>query len=199
MALQAAHLENGVWTTRRVDISELLAQNRPHGPDSSRAAEHPKPKAGLLSQTVIRSPIIQWILPARLRNKFHNDVAFVGERSVQLKEAVLGVHLEDVITKADFDANIVAAKVINASTELTWEAQMKLGAGNAASSQHSDLHDTLPPQILVLTLESRELVFLYCTVKSPVKNPQFIHFRRPLPCDVSSLERFGRHVAVDPR
>ncbi|KAJ9404513.1 hypothetical protein DTO045G8_7735 [Paecilomyces variotii] len=199
MALQAAHLVNGVWTTRRIDISDLLVQDRARRPDLRRDAEPPRPKVGLLSQTIIRSPIVQWILPARLRSKFHNDVAFVGERSVHLKEAVLGVHLEDVTTKADFDSNIIAAKVINACTELTWEAQMKMGAGNATSSQNSDIHDALPPQILVLTLESRELVFLYCAVKSPVKDPHFIHLRRPLPCDVSSLERFGRHVAVDPR
>ncbi|GAD92744.1 conserved hypothetical protein [Paecilomyces variotii No. 5] len=191
-------MENGVWTTRRIDISDLLTQTRARRPDLRQDAEPPKPKVGLLSQTVIRSPIVQWILPARLRSKFHNDVAFVGERSVHLKEAVLGVHLEDVTTKADFDSNIVAAKVINTCTELTWEAQMKMGAGNV-TSQDADIHDLLPPQILVLALESRELVFLYCAVKSPVKNPHFIHFRRPLPCDVSSLERFGRHVATDPR
>lgn len=155
-----------------------------------------KPKVGLLSHTVVPSPTIQWILPAHLRNQRHNDVVFVGDRHLQIREAVSGIHLEDVTTKADFDAQIMAAKVINVSTELPLEAQMKMGSGNAPTDLDSNMQDDLPPQILVLSLASRELVFLYY---SSAEGGQFIHYRRPLPNDVNLFEQFGRNIAVEPR
>lgn len=36
------------------------------------------PVLGLLSQTVIQSPLAHWILPARMRSMVNNDVAFIG-------------------------------------------------------------------------------------------------------------------------
>lgn len=152
-------------------------------------------KIGLLSHTLVSSPIIQWILPAHLRSKDQNDVVFVGERHLQIKEAVSGVHLEEVTTKNDFDSCIMAAKVINVSTELPWEEEMKLAASNSTLRASSDLRQDLPPQILVLSLASKELVFLYFSNASG----QFVYHRRPLPNDVSAFERFGRNIAVEPR
>lgn len=155
-----------------------------------------QPKTGILSQTMIPSPIIQWILPVRLRNSHFNDVAFIGDRGLQIKQVVSGIQLEDAVAKTDFDANIIAAKVINVSTELPLESQIKLGAGNTTTVTDSKLNYDSPPQILILSLDSRELAFLYY---SSLNGGRFIHYRRPLPLDVSSFERFGRHVAVDPR
>ncbi|RAK99108.1 protein thtA [Aspergillus ibericus CBS 121593] len=152
-------------------------------------------KIGLLSHTLVSSPIIQWILPAHLRGKDQNDVVFVGERHLQIKEAVSGVHLKEVTTKSDFDSNIMAAKVINVSTELPWEEEMKLGSSNPTLRTNSGLHQGLPPQILVLSLASKELVFLYYSNASG----QFVYHHRPLPNDVSAFERFGRNIAVEPR
>ncbi|PYI04960.1 thermotolerance protein [Aspergillus sclerotiicarbonarius CBS 121057] len=152
-------------------------------------------KIGLLSHTLVSSPIIQWILPAHLRGKDQTDVVFVGERHLQIKEAVSGVHLREVTTKNDFDSNIMAAKVVNVSTELPWEEEMKLGSSNPTLRTNSDLHQDLPPQILVLSLASKELVFLYFSNAGG----QFIYHHRPLPNDVSAFERFGRSIAVEPR
>ena len=151
------------------------------------------PKIGILSRTLIPSPIVQWILPARLRSEHQNDVVFIGERSLQIKEAVSGFHLEDVTSKSDFDSNIIAAKAINVGTELPWEAQMKLGSSSAPVNSQPQIG--LPPQILLLSLASRELVFLYYSTSSD----QFVHHHRPLPSDVSTFERFGRNIAVEPR
>lgn len=154
------------------------------------------PKTGLFTQSIVPSPIIQWLLPARLRGRHRNDVVFIGERRLQIKEAVSGIHLEDAITKTDFDSNIRAAKVINVGTELPWESQMKLRAGNVTADAETESQDDAPPQILLLSLDSRELVFLFY---SSLDGGQFIHYHRPLPSDVSSFERFGNKVAVDPR
>ncbi|THC99390.1 hypothetical protein EYZ11_001114 [Aspergillus tanneri] len=57
------------------------------------------------------------------------------------------------------------------------------------------MENNLPPQILLLSIASRELVFLYYSNA----NGQFIHHHRPLPNDVSTFERFGRNIAVEPR
>lgn len=154
-----------------------------------------QPSCGLLSHTVIPSPVIQWVLPARLRSRHRHDVVVVGERHLQIKEALSDIHLEDVITKSDFGANIVAAKVIDVGAERSWETQMKLGSGNPTATANSDMQDNLPPQMLVLSLDSRELVFLYY---SELDGGQFIHCHRPLPSDVSPFEKFGRNVKVDP-
>lgn len=155
-----------------------------------------RPKIGLLSHTVVPSPTIQWILPARLRSQQHNDVVFVGDRHLQIREAVSGIHLEDVTSKSDFDAQIMAAKTINVSTELPWESQMKLGSGNATPSANLKSQSDFPPQVLVLSLASRELVFLYYSMSG---EGQFVHYRRPLPNDVNMFEQFGQNIAVEPR
>lgn len=152
-----------------------------------------KAKLGLLSHTLVSNPIIQWILPARLRSKYQNDVIFVGERTLQIKEAISGTHLEEVSSKSDFDAYIMAAKVINVSTELPWESQMRVGSDGTDTTL--ELRGGLPSQIMVLSLASKELVFLYYSSVAS----QFIHCHRPLPSDVSTFERFGRNIAVEPR
>lgn len=157
-------------------------------PPTEQPCRYDHPKSGLLTQTIIPSPIVQWVFPARVRSWRRNDVVFVGERCLQIKEAVSGIHLEDAVTKSDFDANIIAAKVLNVGAELPWESQMRLGTGIDS--------DDLPSQILVLSLDSRELAFLHY---SELDGGQFIHYHRPLPSDVSSFERFGRNIAVDPR
>lgn len=140
---------------------------------------------GLFTQTILPSPVIQWILPARLRNKRHNDVVFIGQKRVQIKEAVPGGYLENVIEKVDFPGSILAAKVLNVSTELPWETQLR----------SEDVYDG-PSQILVLSVDMRELLFLYCL---PSAENQFITFTRPMPHDVSLQERFGKNIAVDPK
>lgn len=182
-------------TSHPVNHSGKRRDADPMDIESDLISSNTKAKVGLLSHTLVPSPIIQWILPARLRGKHQNDVVFVGERSLQIKEAVSGVHLEGVTSKSDFDAYIMAAKVINVSTELPWEAQMKLGASSATATTTSKEENDLPPQILLLSLASKELVFLYYSNA----HGQFIHHHRPLPNDVSAFERFGRNIAVEPR
>lgn len=148
--------------------------------------------SGLLTQTVIPSPVIRWMMPARLRSKEHNDVVFIGDKRLQIKEVVNG-HLEDVVEKTDFDASIIGAKVINVSALLPLDVQMKTAANAGALGID---FDRLPPQILLLSLDMKELVFLYRSIANP---SYFVTYHRPLPSDVSLPEKFGRHIAVDPK
>ncbi|KAJ5803392.1 uncharacterized protein N7503_005842 [Penicillium pulvis] len=140
---------------------------------------------GILTQTILASPVIKWILPARLRNKNHNDVVFVGEKRVQIKEAIPTGSLEDVAEKTDFPGSIGAAKVLNVSTELPLESQIQSEAAYDG-----------PSQILVLAVDMKELQFVYCC---PSKPNEFVTFRRPFPVNVSLEMRFGKHIAVDPK
>lgn len=157
-----------------------------------------RPKIGLLSQTLVPSPSIQLALPARLRDRRHNDVVFVYERSLVVREIISDTYLEDVMVSSDFDANIVAAKTVKivqktpGISDFRFDAQQNLLEDNGPD-------DSLPGHILALTLDSRELLFLYCQTGPREDDVRFIHFRRALPSDVSISERFGRHLAVDPR
>ncbi|KAJ5678282.1 uncharacterized protein N7477_003915 [Penicillium maclennaniae] len=151
---------------------------------------------GVFTQTLLPSPVTQWILPARLRNRNHNDVVFVGQRRVQIKQATVGGFLEDVLEKTDFTGSIVGAKVLNVSTQLPWESQLQTRDPSARNYITPEVLEMLPSQILVLSLEMKQLVFLCCSPSSP---GEFITYRRPLPIDVNLPEKFGKHIAVDPK
>ncbi|KKZ67500.1 hypothetical protein EMCG_06818 [[Emmonsia] crescens] len=199
MSLQATYLTDGNWTTRQVNIGEIMS--RKQGTSSDDATSKPTrrrvPPTGLLSQTIMPGPMIQRVLPARLRHRDKNDIVFVGDDFIQIKELVPSGHLEDIATKADFDTKILDAKVIGSPGNVIPETQMREGDGlGACSSTTPD--DQWHRQILVLVLASRELIFLYGT-EGPSGRPEFIHVRRPLPSDVSSLEQYGRYIAIDPR
>ncbi len=82
MAFQTSTLVNGQWTTTTLDIDQvLLVHNQKDKPESPRLMEVERPPIlGLLTQTVIRSPLVHWILPVKLRDPEIQDVAFIGVR-----------------------------------------------------------------------------------------------------------------------
>lgn len=203
MSLQTNFFIQGEWTTRRIDVDEILSRHRElSAVAGNEQNKHKPPVTGILTRTLIHGPMVQWVIPARLRHQDRKDVVFIGDKSIQIKELVSSGHLEEVATKFDFDAKIVGAKVISVSPELGLEEQMKLGVDGqkqeSASSPPAADHKELPPHILVLVLSSREVLFVY-TRKGPRDRVEFVHTKRPLPADVSLLEEYGKHVAVDPR
>ena len=113
MSLQTTVLVNGTWATRTVDIGELLFRNRESDSILGRAEKAQTPATGILSRTLAQGPAVQWILPARLRHQDQNDVVFIGDKFIQIKELVPSGHLEEVVTKSDFDSRIIGAKIIN--------------------------------------------------------------------------------------
>jgi hypothetical protein len=82
MAFETNTLVNGEWTTRTLDINTVLKHFDQEGKETNiRDLDIERaPTVGLLTQTVVRSPLVHWILPARLRNPERNDVAFIGVR-----------------------------------------------------------------------------------------------------------------------
>lgn len=82
MAFESNTLVNGEWTTRVLDVDTVLRhydqQEKENGANLLDVEQ--TPKFGLLTQTVIRSPLVHWILPIRLRDSRIHDVAFIGVR-----------------------------------------------------------------------------------------------------------------------
>ncbi|KAF2967313.1 hypothetical protein GQX73_g6280 [Xylaria multiplex] len=74
--LQTHVFENDGWVTRNVTAEELVGANsRPR----VEALATPKlPTYGILTRTIIESPVIRWVLPVQLRSSNFNDVALVG-------------------------------------------------------------------------------------------------------------------------
>lgn len=151
------------------------------------------PGLGILTKTVVRSPVIRWILHARIRHRRYNDVVFVGDDFIHVKQVVREGHLEHVVTKADFGAHIRAAKTFSRDFESPDDDLFVKGESEDAFFAKT----SEPPQFLVLTLSSDDLVFLY--IKEDGKgNLEFVQQALPMPTFDRTLYQTGEHLAVDP-
>ncbi|KAL8807738.1 MAG: hypothetical protein Q9182_000549 [Xanthomendoza sp. 2 TL-2023] len=181
---------------------------------------HPiqRPVLGLLTRTVVRSPVVRSIIPARVRHRNRNDVVFVYDDAIVIKEVLggeriakdpfRGISLGEVIEKRDFDSPILAAKIWGLRREPKvpqfpghlWDPRSHTYRSQSpVETKPEPFHDNeIPPQILVLSLVSRILVFLfaYHDVHGRV---HFLSNTWRLPAQAELIEELGRHLAVDPR
>lgn len=74
--ISTASWVDGRFMEREVDIETILSGNSTQ--EKIKLEVKRPPKIGLLTQTVIDSPISNWILPARLGNVDDHDVVFIG-------------------------------------------------------------------------------------------------------------------------
>ena len=149
---------------------------------------------GVYTRTIIRSPVIRWILHAQVRYRDFKDVVFVGEDFIHVKQLVDGAHLQHIATKCDFDSRIRAAAAFsNWSISGSYDTFIKseTDAGSMESKQ-------MPPQSIVLTLESNDLLFLYL-LEEPNGTPKFVQQNYPMPSFDRILFQPGEHLAVEPR
>ena len=205
MTVETRILVGGRWTTRTMDIHQILAQNREEanaqGPSSSGEATRAPITAGILTRTLLRSPVVNWILPARIRHKYKNDVLFIGQDFVAIKRLFSDSHLEDVTVKSDFGSTIRSARVVGIPVKLPEpagvDAIIKVKEPDEMDID-GDSPSQLPPQILVLALESQVLVFLYA-FDDKDNRIQYITGQRALPAQRSYLEQLGKHMAIDPK
>ncbi|KAK1062122.1 hypothetical protein LTR74_010555 [Friedmanniomyces endolithicus] len=152
------------------------------------------PKAvGILTRTVVRSPVIHWILHARLRHKNLNDAVLVGSDFVHIRQVGHQGHLEHIATKGDFDAQIRAATVFRIDPDpLDEDFIVKVEDRGALQTT-----SVVPPDLLVLTLSTHDIVFIYLKVR----DDGTWHFESqtlPVPIFDRILFQPGEHVAVDP-
>jgi hypothetical protein len=158
---------------------------------------------GVLSRTLVRSPAVQWIYPARIRHKDKNDTLFIGGDYVQIRQLLPHNQLYDIATKADFGSPIRAARVFGeerrpAASVLKWVVKQEPLDDNESMAIDGEPTHTLPPQILALTLESQKLVFLFA-IEGPLNKINFICRTRELPVLDSYPHLYGKHLAVDPK
>ncbi|KAH9908606.1 mono-functional DNA-alkylating methyl methanesulfonate N-term-domain-containing protein [Xylariomycetidae sp. FL2044] len=203
MSLQTHVLENDQWVSRTVSAQELLEQNR-----ASRQLPKPSspkaPRCGLLTRTIIDSPIIRWILPAQVRSRRYNDVALIGDYAVQIRNLTHDEQLEHVAVKKDFGSRIRNAVVMGRSDSEDIPAHLKTEGNDSEfmdvdSSKTEDAHANnsadFPPQLLILVLESGELVFL-CLLQNSDGRWSFMSITRPIA--PQRLVYPGFRMAIDP-
>ncbi|PKS08861.1 hypothetical protein jhhlp_003472 [Lomentospora prolificans] len=203
MAFQTNILRDGTWITENVNMQAFLSTQ---GQSRAENKKRTSPVCGLLTRTVVESPVVQWIFPVRLRSADHNDVAFIGDRFVQIKELRGDGKLHDVARKSDFRSRIINARVLGSFYEDSLaDGEFRVGdrgTGGSRLSRRSYLHSPteneaqLPPQLLVLVLENGQIVFLFlhqadrgaCSfVSSVVESPRQNLAVHP-----------GYHFAIDP-
>ena len=221
MSVQTTVLENGRWVTRSLDPYHVRAQNSgtPRKEQSQSSINIPQtPSLGILTKTLVKSPVINRIIPARIRHKTKNDLLFVSADSVTIKEARGDYTLREIATKNDFDSAIKSARILGERRKLTYHDH-----GRSLLPKGGDLWDDtlfneddyyideedrphrpvptqpeLPPHILVLALESNRLVFL-CAVSGRSEDPEILSSQKPLPAPTSPLQSLGEFIAVDPK
>lgn len=213
MSLQTNVFENGRWVTRNIDPYRIRAQNMDAaGPKEKNPLARPgptkPPSLGLLTKTLVRSSVIKWIIPARVRHQNKNDVIFITADCVAIKEALGNYTLKDICIKADFDSPIRSARIVGDPRELTrpdkytyaqkrrddWEYH----EANVDLEEQPANKAALPPHIIVLALESQKLVFL-CAINGTSEGPIWLSSHREMPKARSLLEELGEHIAVDPK
>ena len=210
MSISTGRYINGQWTTRQVDVHHIIAQNRQKElqKNSTSGLHTPQrpPLIGCLSQKLSESSVIKWIIPARIRHESKNDVLFIHDTYIQIKE-VGNVLKEDamktVAVKADFDSSIRSARIFGSPRKYI----NPLPEGLDAIVKIEEMEDTepsaplrpeIPPHILVMALESNWLVFL-TSFHDNDGQVQFISYERALPAQESDSEQLGQFIAVDPK
>ncbi|KAJ5084680.1 hypothetical protein NUU61_009259 [Penicillium alfredii] len=150
---------------------------------------------GLMKQSILPSPTFRFIIPARIRSKSHSDVVFISERCIQIKEAVAFVELDAVaeINLAGMTGSILGAQVIGVHPQLPRDSSFNPGS-SVGNEIDLDL-DNSPAHILVLALDERFLLFIYYSTSCA----SFLTYYRPMPSEVNLSEKYGAHLAVDPK
>lgn len=99
MALQTNVFEGGQWVTRTVDPMELFKETTAAAKIKTRPRPAEPPNYGILTRTIIDSPVIRWVLPVHIRSSRNHDVAFIGVGAFQLLPHVI-LAMADVLRLA---------------------------------------------------------------------------------------------------
>ncbi|KAI1379323.1 hypothetical protein F4677DRAFT_328209 [Hypoxylon crocopeplum] len=210
MSLQTYVLENDEWVSRTISADELMRGHSSSQRKTGRPPLSKPPTCGLLTRTIVDSPVIRWVLPVQLRSARYNDVALIGDHCVQICELGRDRQLRDVVKKKDFGSRIRNAVVMGSpqysrkaseSTEDSTHVKAEddddsdmIDMGTAAPG-FRDVNSLLPPQLLILVLERGDLVFLFLQ-QGPARSWVFVSSTHKVPGQ--RLVCPGYHMAIDP-
>lgn len=204
--VQSLVLVDNEWIARPHDLDHIMAdahQQDTEMRDDSTEPTTEVPEYGFLSRTIVSTPLTKFVLPANIRHRDKTDVVLIGDDSIQLKEIRDYGHLRHVATKSGFNgARILAANVFGSPREvpitrrITSPLPDKHTIHRARRSMTGDEGALLPPEVVVLTLTNRSLMFLWAqsTQSGAVA---FTQRTVRLPASTSRTDRFGTFLAID--
>ncbi|QUC16709.1 uncharacterized protein UV8b_00950 [Ustilaginoidea virens] len=203
MAFQTSIFRDGEWVTETVNLQAAIKASATQKPATLAHFVNP-PVCGILSRTIVESPIVHWILPVRLRSEDYNDIAFIGDHFVQISELRGDGQVHEVARKSDFGSRIRGAVVLGDSFQhgLADDDQANVSKSEDQDTLMPDVLDadcsprsrTLPPQLLVLMLESGDIVYIFLR-SGQDSSYDFVLNRHRSPKNFSCL---GFHLSVDP-
>ncbi|KAJ6283454.1 mono-functional DNA-alkylating methyl methanesulfonate N-term-domain-containing protein [Bipolaris maydis] len=200
-------LVDGEWVSMPIDPYHIMANTQQDDiqmPDVAPKPAHRVPEYGILSQTVFATPLNKLILPANIRHNDLVDVVIVGEDYIHLKEIRDHGRICHVATKTDFNGGrIITARVFGQpreapSTKIGGLPLPKTDLRHRSRPPASEREIHLPPEVVVLTLSNRTLMFLWARRTHTGLNT-FTHKTVRLPAGSSRFDRFGSLLAVDPQ
>jgi hypothetical protein len=191
----------GAFVPRRITIDQIINSNQDAEPDYRlQGPRKAIPGVGLLSKTMFKSSMTKWIISARIRGPDLHELLFIGENEVRVKEILPDGDLRRLVSIGNFPSQIRAAAVIGEELELTKDKPLiKVENSTAEETPRRLRSSTLPPQILVLTLESSEFRFIVLDTGHPGGAIQFRQTSFPLPIYRSLSKTPGASIAVDPQ
>ncbi|KAL5113983.1 hypothetical protein ACEQ8H_008129 [Pleosporales sp. CAS-2024a] len=203
--VQTSVLVNNEWVSRPIDAYHFMAHARDSDGDVAEPAAKSTsqvPELGVLSRTLFASPLFNAVRPAKVRSEHLNDFILVGEDAIHLKEIHDYGRLHHVAVKDDFKGRILATRVFGdprqVPVSVARPGSQKLTLHRGARSTTASEHHVLPPEVLVLTLTNRTLMFLWAR-HSITEAVSFTQQTVRLPAGASQFDRFGPFLAIDPK
>lgn len=196
---------DGEWVSVPLDVYHIMDRDRQGDVEMRDAIPKPPsppprtPEYGILSQTVIATPLSKLILPANIRHKDLVDVVIVGEDFVHLKEIRDYGRIRHVATNTDFNGGrIITAKVFGPPREVssTKNVLTKNHSRHGPRGSTNNNEACLPPEVVVLTLSNRTLMFLWAH-QTQTGSTAFTQKTIRLPAGSSRFDRLGAFLAVD--
>ncbi|CAH0021859.1 unnamed protein product [Clonostachys rhizophaga] len=210
MAFETSVLRDGAWVTERVDFQAALDVYAPPTKSNSEEVSFgDHPPCGILSRTVIESPVVNSVHSVRLRSRWKNDIAFIGDRYVQISELRSDGQLHNVLRVTDFGARIRNSTVLGTGPIPTGGAENGPSFGmdddvklellsqseRVSINMREDKAPSLPPQLLLLILETGDILFAFIQL-DPITNAlRLVTSKIPPP---GNIPYFGNQFVVDP-
>jgi len=190
---------DGTYRIEHHDIHAIYAANRERDMSNTKPPERQKrrgePILGLVSKTLIHSPAVNWICRARIRAKKKNDIVLVGDDRLDLMTVLREGNLCHVGTKTYHGRTIRAAATLGEPMK-HFEPELIKPEDDDEEMSGSD-SSPIPPQMVVLALDSAEVVFVFAC-EEPRGTISFRESFFPLPRTKYALSTIGARLAVDP-